>query len=86
MPHCDCVFHISILTAASVLDIQVGVGAGVSKHLYRFSRSRRVLLYKLIGRNDRMRAYSPKMHALIWDIRPVSLRFDRAFTIMRDIH
>ena len=60
MPHCDCVFRISIWAVASVLDIQVGVGAGVSEHLYRFSRSRRVLLYKLIGRDDRMRAYFPQ--------------------------
>ncbi len=86
MPCCDCVFRISIRAVASVLDVQAGYGAGVSAHLYRFSRSRRVLLYKLIGGNDRMRAYFFKMHALILDIRPVSLRFHRAFTIMRDIH
>lgn len=86
MPRCDCVFRISIWAVASVLDIQVGVGAGVSAHLYRFSRSRRVLLYKLIGVNDRMRAYFPKLHALIWDTTPVSLRFHRAFTIMRGSH
>jgi hypothetical protein len=86
MPPCDCVFRISIWAVASVLDIQVRVGAGVNAHLYRFSRSYRVLLYKLIGGNDRMLANFPKMHALIWDTRPVSLRFHRAFTIMCDIH
>jgi len=57
MPCCDCVFRISIRAVASVLDVQAGYGAGVSAHLYRFRRSRRVLLYKLIGSNDRMHAY-----------------------------
>ena len=35
-----------------VLESSVRQPVGESKHLYRFSRSRRVFLYKLIGRDD----------------------------------
>jgi hypothetical protein len=53
MPRCDCVLRVSILAVASLLEVRAWYASGVSGHLYRFSRSRRVLLYKLIGGNDR---------------------------------
>ena len=53
MPRCDCVLRVSILAVASLLEVQAWYASGVSGHPYRFSRSRRVLLYKLIGGNDR---------------------------------
>jgi len=57
MPCCDCVLRVSLLAVASSLEVQARHASGVSGHLYRFSRSRRVLLYKLIGGNDRWRAH-----------------------------
>jgi hypothetical protein len=53
MPRCDCVLRVSILAVAALLEVQAWYASGVNGHLYRFSRSCRVLLYKLIGGNDR---------------------------------
>ena len=103
----------------------MGQASGVSTHPYRFSRSRRVLLNKSIGKNDRRHALFLKLYEVLlkilskksgkewqpvakrrgkpsWfinalarkdegfrladgDTRPISLRFHRAFTIMRGI-
>jgi hypothetical protein len=53
MPRYDSIFMGAV---ASLLEVQVGHAFGVSTHLYRFSRSRRVLLYILIGGKERRRA------------------------------
>jgi hypothetical protein len=41
------------LAVALLFKVHVGDVSGVRARLYRFSRSRRVFLYKLIGGNDR---------------------------------
>jgi hypothetical protein len=53
MPRYDSIFTGAV---ASLLEVQVGHAFGVSTYLYRFSRSHRVLLYKLIVVKDRRRA------------------------------
>ena len=40
-------------TVASLIKVHGSRASGVRARLYRFSRSRRVFLYKLIGGNDR---------------------------------
>jgi hypothetical protein len=60
----------SWVAVASWLEVQVGHAFGVSTHLYRFSRSRRVLLYKSIGRNDRKYALSLLAPLADWDTSP----------------
>jgi hypothetical protein len=77
MPHCDSVLRVSIWAAASLLKVQAGYASGVSGHLYRFSRSRRVLLYKLIGGNDRRLSHFS--HASLADWIPA-----RSITWVRD--
>jgi hypothetical protein len=57
MPRCDCALRVSILARASLFEVQAWYVSGVSGHLYRFSRSRCVVLYKLTGGNARWRAH-----------------------------
>ena len=49
MTRCDSTFMGAV---ASLREVHVDHAFGVSTHLYRFSRSRRVLLYILIGGNN----------------------------------
>jgi hypothetical protein len=68
MPRCDSIF---MRDSRIITQGPGGPCAGVSTDLYRFSRSRRVLLYKSIGRNDRRHMPFPLVSLADWDTSPL---------------